>query len=215
MRTKAPICLRACLVACLVALAADSPPRQFKNDFESQPLGKAPDDIMVLDGTFTIAADHGNKYLELAPDPVGEFGALLGPAFGPAVEVKARVWSAAPGKRFPEFGIGAGDAGGVRLFVAPARHVLEIRNGEATQATAPLQWKSGQWTWLRLRIEHPSGKQWLIRGKAWPQDQGEPNDWTITTQLTTAPPAGRVSFWGEAFSEQPIRFDDLSVTAVE
>ena len=170
---------------------------------------------MVLDGTFAIAAADGNKYLELSGDPVGSFGALLGPAFGPTVDVKARVWGAASGKRFPEFGIGAGDAGGFKLFLAPGRHVLEIRRGEDTQASAPAQWKSGAWTWLRMRIEPQSSSKWRVSGKAWPQGQDEPANWAVTTETTTAAPGGRVSLWGEAFSEQPIRFDDLSVSAVK
>jgi hypothetical protein len=199
----------------LVALAATSAPHEYTNDFETATVGKVPDDIMVLDGTFTIGADRGNKYLELAGDPVGECGALLGPALGPIVDVRARVWAAATGKRFPEFGIGAGDAGGFRLFVAPGRRLLEIRGGEDTRASAPVEWKSGTWTWLRLRIEKQGAQKWLVRGKAWPQRQNEPGDWMISTQAATSPPAGRISVWGEAFSEQPIRFDDLSASAAQ
>ena len=202
------------IIATLLTLAAASSPDHYTNDFEAAKVGPAPDDVMVLDGTFTVVSADGNKCLELAGDPVGSFAALVGPAFGPAVDMKARIWGAASGRRFPEFGIAAGDAGGFKLFMAPGRHVLEIRNGEETQATAPAQWKSGTWTWLRLRIA-PHGGKWSIRGKAWSQEQKEPQEWAVTTESTTAPPGGRVSFWGEAFSERPIRFDDLSVSAVK
>jgi hypothetical protein len=203
----------ALLLLAVIVMAAASAPHEYTNNFESATVGKVPDDIMVLDGTFTIAAERGNKCLELASDPVGEFGALLGPAFGPEVDLKARVWAAASGKRFPEFGIGAGDAGGFKLFVAPGRHVLELRGGEETRASAPVEWKGGAWTWLRLRINKQGAQKWLIRGKAWPQEQKEPAHWMISTESTAPPPAGRMSVWGEAFSEQPIRFDDLSASA--
>jgi len=199
----------------LLALAAGSPPSSYTTNFDSATVGPVPDDIMVLDGTFAVVSADGNKCLELAGDPVGSFGALLGPAFGPTVDVKARVWGAATGKRFPEFGIGAGDAGGFKLFLAPGRHVLEIRSDEEAKATAPVEWKSGTWTWLRLRIEQQGAAKWVIRGKAWPQDQKEPENWAMTTESTSAPPGGRVSFWGEAFSEQPIRLDDLAASAVK
>lgn len=215
MRSNKAIHSSCLMLACLLGLAADLPRREYKNDFAAAAVGKIPDDIMVLDGTFTIAADHGNKCLELAGDPIGEFGALLGPAFGPAVDVKARVWAAATGKRFPEFGIGAGDAGGFRLFVAPGRHVLEIRSGEDTRASAPVEWKSGTLTWLRLRIDKQGAQKWLVRGKVWPQERKEPGDWMISTEAAAAPPAGRVSVWGETFSEQPIRFDDLSASGAD
>jgi hypothetical protein len=215
MRSKKLIHPRFLVLACLVTMAADLPPREYKNSFDQETPGKLPDDIMVLDGTFTIAIDQGNKCLELAGDPVGECGALLGPAFGSAVDVKARVWAATTGKRYPEFGIGAGDAGGFRIFVAPGRHVLEIRGGEDTRASAPVEWKSGTWTWLRLRIDKQGAQKWLVRGKVWPQEQKEPGEWMITTAAATAPPAGRISVWGETFSEQAIRFDDLSASAAE
>ena len=201
------------LLACLATTAADSPPREYKNTFEAAALGKVADDVMVLDGAFSIVSDAGNKCLELSGDPVGEFGALLGPAFGFAVDVRARVWAAATGKRFPEFGIGAGDAGGFKLFVAPGRHVMELRGGEDTRASAPVEWKSGTWTWLRLRIEPQGSQGWMVQGKVWPEDQKEPERWTISARATAAPPAGRVSLWGETFSEQPIRFDDLTAAA--
>lgn len=213
MRSNREIRRRVLVLACLVALATNAPNGEYKNNFDGAAVGKVPDEIMVLDGTFTIATDRGNKCLELAGDPVGEFGALLGPAFGPEVDVKARVWAAASGKRFPEFGIGAGDAGGFKLFVAPGRHVLEIRGGEETRASAPVEWKGGAWTWLRLRINKQDAQKWVIRGKAWPQEQKEPADWMISTESTAPPPAGRISVWGETFSEQPIRFDDLSASA--
>lgn len=199
----------------LLAAAPAAAPRAYANDFSDTPLGPVPDSTMVLDGTFTIVNVEGNRCMELAGDPIGSFAALLGPAFGATVDVKARVWAASTGKRFPEFGIGTGDAGGFRLFLAPGRHVLEIRNGEATQATAPAQWTSAAWTWLRLRIEPQGPGQWIVRGKAWPAGQAEPSKWSVTTRTTTAPPTGRVSFWGEDFSEKPIRFDDLSVSAVQ
>jgi hypothetical protein len=215
MRSNRPIFRRVLVLMCLVTLAADLPTREYKNSFDQETAGKLPDDTMVLDGTFTIATDQGNKWLELAGDPVGECGALLGPAFGSAVDVKARVWAAATGRRFPEFGIGAGDAGGFKLFVAPGRRVLELRGGEETRASAPVEWKSGAWTWLRLRIEKQGAQKWSIRGKAWPQGQKEPGEWMIATAAATAPPAGRISVWGETFSEQPIRFDDLSASAAD
>jgi len=214
-RGRQAIIRLAFLFVSLLTLAAASRPDHYSNDFETAKIGPVPDDIMVLDGTFAIVSADGNKYLELAGDPVGSFGALLGPAFGPVVDVKARVWGAAAGKRFPEFGIGAGDAGGFKLFLAPGRHLLEIRSDDQTQATAPAEWKSGTWTWLRLRIEQHGAAKWVIRGKVWSQDQKEPEDWTITTETASAPPGGKVSFWGEAFSEKPIRFDDLSVSPVK
>lgn len=203
--------LRVFLLVCCVAvlLAADAAP--YANDFEKAEVGKVPDDVMVLDGTFAVREADGNKCLELARDPVGSFGALFGPEGLVATDVKARIWAAASGKRFPEVGIGANDPGGYKLFAVPARHILALRNGDDPVASAPFPWQSGKWTWYRLRVEPKDAKTWQIRGKAWPDGQKEPENWMITAQDTEAPSAGRASLWGSDFSEQPIRFDDLSV----
>lgn len=205
------------LLCCVVALAAAAPtsPQAYSNDFEKAEIGKVPDDIMVLDGTFAVRQIEGNKCLELAADPIGAFGALFGPDGVTAMDVKARIWAAGAGKRLPEFGIGADDAGGYKLFVVPAVHVVQLRKGDDVIATAPLEWKSGQWTWLRLRAKPGENKTWMIEGKAWGAGQKEPDGWTISGKDTEAPSPGKASIWGNDYSEQPIRFDDLSVTPMD
>ncbi|HXE53721.1 MAG TPA: hypothetical protein VN541_11925, partial [Tepidisphaeraceae bacterium] len=110
--------LRSLLLASLVLLGAGQPSgntKVYRNDFEKAEQGKVPPDMTVLDGTFTVREVDGNKCLELAGDPLGSFGVLFGPERITAMDVKARIWAAAKGKRFPEFGIGAGDAGGYKL----------------------------------------------------------------------------------------------------
>ncbi|HSU68159.1 MAG TPA: hypothetical protein VLJ39_14875, partial [Tepidisphaeraceae bacterium] len=184
---------------CTALLAADGPgPQKYSIDFQKSEVGKAPDDFMILDGTFAVREVDGNKCLELAPDPIGNFGALFGPDALVATDVIARIWSASTGKRFPEIGIGTNDAGGYKLFVLPARHVLELRKGDDAIASAPFDWTSGSWTRLRLRVE-PKDKTWLIQGKAWPADQKEPEAWTVHFQDTDAPPAGKASIWGNDY----------------
>lgn len=198
---------------CGALIAADAAP--YANDFEKAEIGKVPEDVMVLDGTFAVREFGGNKCLELAGDPVGAFGALFGPDGLVAMDVKARIWAAASGKRFPEVGIGANDPGGYKLFAVPARHILELRKGDDPVASAAFPWQSGKWTWYRLRVEPKGAKTWQIRGKAWPDGQQEPANWMVTAQDTEAPSAGKASLWGSDFSEQPIRFDDLSVVPVK
>ncbi len=205
------------LLFCVIALAAAQPtgPQTYTNDFEKAETGKVPDDIMVLDGTFEVRQVEGNKCLELAPDPIGAFGALFGPDGVTAMDVKARIWATGTGKRLPEFGIGADDAGGYKLFVVPAVHVVQLRKGDDVIATAPFEWKSGQWTWLRLRVKPSDNKTWMIEGRAWAGGQKEPDAWTISGKDPEAPSPGKASIWGNDFSEQPIRFDDLNVTPLD
>ena len=206
--------LLVCGLAVLL-LGADPSPTSYQNDFEKAEVGKAPEDMMILDGTFAVKKVQGNKCLELAPDPVGSYGALFGPEGRTAMDVKARIWAASSGKRFPEAGIGVDDAGGYKLFLVPAKHELVLRKGDDPVASVPFDWKDGGWTWLRLRVEPKGEKQWSFSGKAWTNGQSEPEKWTIAATDAEAPSAGKASLWGSDFSEQPIRFDDLSVTPVK
>lgn len=207
---------RILLGLCLLLIAAASPtPPAYINDFEKAEPGKVPDDVTVLEGPFAVREIDGNKCLELAGDPVGSFGALFGPEGLTGMEVKARVWGAASGKRFPEIGIGANDAGGYKLFLIPARHLLELRKGDDAVATTGFNWTDRTWTWLRLRVQSTGPSNWVIQGKAWPDGRKEPEAWALSAPDTEAPSAGRASIWGSDYSEQPIRFDDLSVAASE
>lgn len=198
----------------ILLMGGDATPTAYTNDFEKAEVGKVPDDLMVLDGTFAVREVEGNKCLELAPDPIGSYGALFGPDGLTAMDVRARIWAASSGKRFPEMGIGADDAGGYKLFLVPAKHIVELRKGDDPVASAPFEWKDGAWTWLRLHVEPKGEKQWSMSGKAWPQGQNEPEKWTISASDTEAPSAGKASIWGSDYSEMPIRFDDLRVTSV-
>jgi hypothetical protein len=200
---------------CSIVVAADSATPPYTNNFTKDEVGKTPDDLMVLDGTFTVQEFGGVKCLELAADPIGSFGVLFGPDNMIGTDVKARIWAASTGKRFPEVGIGSNEAGGYKLFLVPARRSIELRKGDDPIASAPFDWTSGNWTWLRLHVEPKDGKNWLIQGKAWSPAQKEPQGWLVSAQESEAPAAGKASIWGSDFSEQPIRYTDLSVAAVK
>ena len=96
-------------------------------------------------------------------------------------------------------GIGADDAGGYKLFLVPAKHIIELRKGDDPVVSAPFEWKDGAWTSLRLHVESKSGKRWSISGKAWAQGQNEPDKWMISTTDAEAPSAGKASLWGSEF----------------
>jgi hypothetical protein len=182
----------------------------YKNDFEQAAVGKVPDDIMVLDGMFTVRQIDGNKCLELAGDPIGSFAALFGPDGMTGADVQARIQAFPKGKRFPEFGIGSGGPGGYKLFAVPAQHRLELRKGEDVKGFAGFEWNAGSWTCMRLRVEPSCKDTWTIEAKAWRQGTGEPDAWMVRVD-DPKPPSGKASVWGSDYSEQPIRFDDLTV----
>jgi hypothetical protein len=166
---------------------------------------------MLLNGEFNVVQVDGNKCLELTADPIDGDGFLFGPAGVITGDVCARVWASASGKRFPEFGIGANDAGGYKLIAVPGQNLLELRKGDDAKASAPFTWKSDTWTRFRLHIAKGADGKFQIEGRAWADGSPEPRTWSVSTVDTEAPSPGRASGWAMPYSEKPIRFDDLAV----
>jgi hypothetical protein len=197
------------------ASAGDATPPLYSNDFSKLTPGKLPDDqFLALAGDFAVKDVDGNRLLELAGTPLDSFGLLFGPTpDAPTGSVSARVWGATTGKRTPEFGVGTNDAGGYKLWLMPRQRLVVIRKGDETVATAPYQtWKTQTWTRLLLQVSKAGDNVWRVRGKVWPDGSPEPTDWTISFDDKTEPTAGRASVWGNPYSGQPIRFDDLTLT---
>ena len=184
----------------------------FENNFEQAEVGKVPEGFLVLDGDFAVKEENGNKFLELPGAPLDTYGVLFGPAEKPDLAVSARINGTAKGRRYPTFAVGLGGQGGYKLQVSPGKKALEIYKGEEIVASAPFEWKSGEWTKLLLQIRK-AGDVWKVEGKAW-QGDTEPAPMTVTYDEKTEPNAGRASIWGMPFATTPIQFDDLVVKKV-
>lgn len=189
-----------------------APGGSYANDFSKAPLGKlAGDELFVLNGAFAVVdAGGGDKALELPGNPLDTFGVLFGPEGQQATEVAARIHTTSVGKLFPEFGVGANDSAGWKLWVLPGQNAVVLRKKDDELARAAFAWSSGAWTHLRLRVAPADGGKWTIQGKAWAGDK-EPEAWTVSATDAAAPPPGRASVWGQPYAGTPIRFDDLSV----
>jgi hypothetical protein len=197
----------------VAAFAADAPtkPASYFNDFEKiSPGSKAPEDMLVLDGDFSVKAEGTNHYLEVSPDPLSSFGVLYGPALV-SCDVSAKICATSTGRRFPEIGVGCGDAGGYKLMLVPGQSSLELRRADQPVARADYdKWQSGQWFSFRLKFGPAGEGKWRLQGKVWPASGKEPDAWLISYDSTEAPIAGRASVWASPFSGTPVRFDDLS-----
>ena len=186
----------------------------YENNFQKAAPGPLPDnEFLVLDGDFSIKESDGSKYVELPGAPLDTYGVLFGPTTNAGVCVSARIYGTSKGRRFPAFGIGLYGQNGCKLRVSPAKDALEIFKGDQSVASVPYHWKTGAWTVLKLRVRRAGGAAWKIEGKAWPQTETEPKDWSITLDETSEPHPGRASIWGSPFSGTPIRFTDLLVTS--
>jgi len=196
------------------AFAADAPPQpaSYFNDFEKTALGKPPDDMLVLNGDFAVKAEGNNRFLEVSAEPLDSFGVLYGPALT-TCEVSAKIYATSTGRRFPEIGVGCGDAGGYKLILAPGRSSLELQRGDESIAQAPYdKWQSGQWFSFRIKIGPAGEGKWRLQGKVWLASAKEPDGWSISYDVTEPPIAGRASVWASPYSGTLVRFDDLSAT---
>ncbi len=185
----------------------------YENNFEQAAVGSAPADFLVLDGGFAVKEEGGNKFLELPGAPLDSFGALFGPTQKSDVAVAARIKGTNKGRRYPTFGVGLNGQGGYKLRVSPGKNALEIYKGDEAVASVPYDWKSGEWTMMRLQVMKV-GDLWKVEGKAWAQGGSEPAQTMVSFEDKQEPSAGRASIWGSPYATTPIQFDDLAVRAV-
>jgi hypothetical protein len=210
LRGSVSLALLLTLTVISAADQATSAPSAYFNDFQKTSLGKPPDDLLIMNGDFTIAEQNGTRFLQLPGDPLDTFGLLFGPADKSTLDISAKIWADVAGKRLPEFAIGSNDAGGYKLWLWPATGTIELRKADDTKASKPFVWNPATWLHLRLRVRQLDSTHWRIEGKAWPDTASEPKDWLLSFDDTEEPSPGRASIWGEPFSGKPIRYMDLS-----
>lgn len=183
----------------------------YQNNFEKAPVGKAPQEFLILGGEFSVVKDGANTMLELAAEPLDSFGLLFGPTVSSDASVSARINSTSKGRRHPAFGVGLYGVTGYKLRVTPGNGTLDVMRDEEVKASVPFEWKSGTWTTLRLQVHKLKTGSWKIEGKAWAEGTEEPKSWMISAEDKEQPPLGRPSLWGMPYAGTAIRFDDLLV----
>ncbi|MCC9602355.1 PQQ-binding-like beta-propeller repeat protein [Stieleria sp. JC731] len=91
---------------------------------------------------------------------------------------------------------------------------LQIRTWAAQLRMAqsvPVQWKAGVWYRLKLQSETDLEKQSVtLRGKVWPRDESEPNEWTVTATDSSPNLSGSPGLFGNA-TRSEILIDNVSV----
>jgi hypothetical protein len=213
--------LRAATYAALAAItfavgAAESKPL-YQNDFTKAEVGKAPEEMMVIEGGFAVQDVDGNKVLRLPGAPLDTFAVLFGPSEASGLAVSARVHSTKKGRREPAFAVGLNGNSGYRLQVSASKKLLELYHGDEVIAQAPYTWESGSWTAMKLQIRKVNDREYAVEGKVWKHGTAEPAAWILSHAVKLEPGkeilAGRASVWGNPFSGTPIDYDDLLVGA--
>jgi hypothetical protein len=191
------------------AVRADAP-ILYSQNFDALNEGNPPEEILILNGAFTIKKIDNNGVMELAADPVDTCGFLAGPADQSAYTVSARIQAASTGKRTPEFGIGANGTGQWKLWMMPAVGELQLIKGDEVKASVKYDWQSGSWTRMKLAVRK-EGEKFKVEGKAWADGKDEPKEWMLSQEDTEALPPGRAVFWSVPYSSKGTRFDDVVI----
>ncbi|NND96870.1 MAG: hypothetical protein HKN47_06020 [Pirellulaceae bacterium] len=76
--------------------------------------------------------------------------------------------------------------------------------------SVPFNWKAEIWYTLKLRASVEKG-QAVLRAKAWPRDEAEPKEWTLTATDTMPNLQGSPGLFGNSTNAE-IFIDNVSVT---
>jgi len=184
----------------------------FEQNFEKLPKGELPPEFLTLNGVFAVVEEQGSKLVELPGSPLEDFGFLFGPSEASGQESSARIFGTKQGRKFPTFALGVNGGGGYKIRVAPGKKAIELLKGDEVSRSVAFEWKSGEWTHLKLRVRK-TGDGVKVEGKAWQGDK-EPEEWALSLDEKEPLPPGKSGVWGMPYAGTPIRFDDLRVQAV-
>ena len=216
----APIVPLLTIALALPVLSADDEkkPAAFEENFDKVEVGETPENVMEIEGTFTVVEEEGKKFLRVGTDPLAENGIVLGPSMKAGGSVEAKIRAFKKRRSYPRFGVGLHGISGYRLRVVPSGGSVELLKNEEVVATEKFAWSADTWTNLKLEIRQ-DGEAWSISGWVWAVAAGEtgkqPEKATISHSDKEAPGQGKASLWGSPYSGMPIDFDDVKVRVGE
>ena len=187
----------------------------YQNDFQKAEVDSTPDEIMVIEGQFSVKEKDGNKVFELPGAPLESFSFLFGPKENTNVAVQARIFATAKGRRYSVFDVGLGGLGGYKLRVTPAKKQLELYRGDTLKTAVPLKWSAGKWTLLKLQVQQSAPDKFNVVGKIWQEGAHEPAEPSLTFTDTQPLTRERASAGAMPYAGEPVLFDNLVVTRVK
>jgi outer membrane protein assembly factor BamB len=79
--------------------------------------------------------------------------------------------------------------------------------------TIPFTWEAGRWYRMRFEASH-EGPDAVLRGKVWPRDEAEPEEWTISGRHEAGNLQGSPGFFGNA-KDSEIAIDNVRVEPLD
>lgn len=193
------------------APSAAAPQADTKEDFQKRDVGPVPDELMVVQGTFEIAAEGENKFLQQLAEPLDDGAVLLGKSLKNGGTVKAKIKASSKRRSAPRMGVGVGGTSGYRFRLLPAEKKVELTKEDGRLVAVDFAWKPDVWFWVEISVLPDKDGKWSIQGRAWEAGQKRPEAPTISQVTEEKPPAGKASIIGTPFSQQPIQFDEIEI----
>jgi hypothetical protein len=113
------------------------------------------------------------------------------------------------GRKVPDMGL---INSGYTLEILGGHQKLQVRSWQAglrMMQEVGFAWEPDVWYAMKMRVEEESGKG-VIRGKVWPRDQAEPEEWSIAVEDPLPIRSGSPGLSG--YSPTPLYFDNVKVT---
>lgn len=198
-------------VAALPAAAQEM--KKFDIKAEAWAVGEPPAEVFVLDGRVSIADKDGGKAVMIDPGTeLVEASAQFGDSAAGSATIQARVFASKKGRSTPRFGLSVHGMSGYRLYVNPAKKLLELVKADQVVATAPFTWTSDAWLNLKIEAKKVAGDAWSITASAWPTTEAAA---PATPQLKHEDKGlkgqGKCAIWATPYSNTPIFFDDIQI----
>lgn len=177
-----------------------APQLPYQEDFEKYPEGSAPGGWVNTQGKFYVGKlKDGTKVLKKVTDKasplIARGNAYLGTPELKDYTIEADVQGGKKGADLPDMGVVAQR---YTLFLAGNIQKLRIVAWDAlprVDRTVSFPWKEGVWYRMKLAVQ-TKGDKALIRGKVWPRDQQEPEDWTLSVTDPRPNPEGSPGLYG-------------------
>ena len=161
-------------------------------------------------GSLQVVEEGGEQLFRKGPSRTGihRHAIYIGPSYLSGYTVQADVMSTQRGRRRPDIGL---INGGYTMDLQGNHQRIEVRSWAAELRMAqrfPFAWEPDTWYTLKLRVDADEERA-IIRGKVWPRDDAEPDEWTVTVEDPEPVRSGSPGLIG--YSPIDIYFDNVRV----
>jgi outer membrane protein assembly factor BamB len=199
-----------------------APALPYRADFSKIPVGRTPAGWVNTQGKFVIKELEGKHVLMktgTVPSPlVSRANAFIGEPDLKNYTVQADIMGVAKGEDLPDMGILAHRYHLVLEGNSQRLRLLSWEKLPRVDKSIAWPWKPNTWYTLKFSVE-VQGDKGVVRGKAWPRGEQEPESWTVEFEDPVPNREGSPGLYGVAVAVggeddpgTPIYYDNVSVT---